>query len=104
MSHGHHRIASRPRHGDSIGLAQNGESIMASQSLQLYLDDISQRLNDYLLGDGVRIPSYTVATLPNVPPAQSPSLIYVSDETGGAVVAFSDGTNWRRVTDRAIVS
>lgn len=30
--------------------------------------------------------------------------IYVSDETGGAVPAFSDGTNWRRVTDRAIVS
>ena len=30
--------------------------------------------------------------------------IYVSDETGGAVLAFSDGTNWRRVTDRAVVS
>ena len=32
------------------------------------------------------------------------ALIYVTDETGGAVPAFSDGTNWRRVTDRAIVS
>ncbi len=31
-------------------------------------------------------------------------LIYVTDETGGAVPAFSDGTNWRRVTDRAVVS
>ena len=31
-------------------------------------------------------------------------LIYVTDEAGGAVPAFSDGTNWRRVTDRAIVS
>jgi hypothetical protein len=31
-------------------------------------------------------------------------LIYVTDETGGAMPAFSDGTNWRRVTDRAIVS
>lgn len=31
-------------------------------------------------------------------------LIYVSDESGGAVPAFSDGTDWRRVTDRAIVS
>jgi hypothetical protein len=31
-------------------------------------------------------------------------MIYVSDETGGAVMAFSDGTNWRRVTDRQIVS
>lgn len=32
------------------------------------------------------------------------SVILVSNETGGAVLAFSDGANWRRVTDRAIVS
>ena len=32
------------------------------------------------------------------------SLIFVTDEAGGAVLAFSDGTNWRRVTDRAVVS
>ena len=32
------------------------------------------------------------------------SLIYVYDEAGGAVLAFSDGTNWRRVTDRNMVS
>lgn len=46
--------------------------------------------------------SYTVATVPSA--ATSGRLIFVSDETGGAVPAFSDGTNWRRVTDRAIVS
>ena len=32
------------------------------------------------------------------------AMVYVSNETGGSVVAFSDGTDWRRVTDRAIVS
>lgn len=32
------------------------------------------------------------------------SIIFVNDETGGSVLAFSDGTNWRRVTDRAVVS
>jgi hypothetical protein len=31
-------------------------------------------------------------------------LIYVSDEAGGAVPAFSDGVSWRRITDRAVVS
>jgi len=31
-------------------------------------------------------------------------VIYVSNETGGATLAFSDGTNWRRVQDRAVVS
>lgn len=39
--------------------------------------------------------SYTVATLPA---ATTPGLmIYVSDEPGGAALAFSDGTDWRRV-------
>ncbi len=46
--------------------------------------------------------TYTVATLPSA--AGAGAMIFVSDEAGGAVVAFSDGTNWRRVTDRAIVS
>lgn len=32
------------------------------------------------------------------------ALIFVSDATGGAVPAFSDGTNWRRCDDRSIVS
>lgn len=54
------------------------------------------------------IRGYTVASAPS--PAEwsdgteYTSLIYVSDETGGATLAFSDGTNWRRVQDRAIIS
>jgi hypothetical protein len=47
--------------------------------------------------------NFTVATLPS-PTNIEGTIIYVSDETGGAVLAFSDGTNWRRVTDRVIVS
>jgi hypothetical protein len=47
--------------------------------------------------------SYTVATLPSVS-TYAGSMIYVSNETGGATIAFSDGTNWRRVQDRNIVS
>lgn len=50
---------------------------------------------------GATLPSHTVATLP---PATSTEMIFVSNESGGAVAAFSDGTNWRRVTDRAVVS
>lgn len=47
--------------------------------------------------------SYTVVGLPAA--ATYPrGVIYVSNESGGAVLAFSDGTNWRRVTDRAVVS
>jgi hypothetical protein len=48
------------------------------------------------------LPSYTVSTLPNATiPAQ---FIYVSNATGGAITAFSDGTNWRRTSDRSVIN
>jgi hypothetical protein len=50
-----------------------------------------------------KLRSYTVGTLPSVS-AGAGALIHVTNETGGAVTAFCDGTNWRRVTDRAIVA
>lgn len=45
--------------------------------------------------------SYTVGTLPSV---ITTGIIHVSDDGGGSTLAFSDGTNWRRVSDRAILS
>jgi len=53
-------------------------------------------------GNVLSVARYAVAGLPSA--ARSGQIIYVTNETGGAVLAFSDGTNWRRVTDRAIVS
>jgi hypothetical protein len=48
------------------------------------------------------IPSFTVSTLPSATiPAQ---MIYVSNATGGAITAFSDGTNWRRTSDRSVIN
>jgi hypothetical protein len=47
---------------------------------------------------------HTVATLPSNMDNPIGKMIYVSDESGGATLAFNDGTNWRRITDRAIVS
>jgi len=52
----------------------------------------------------VKTASYTVATVPSAAAAGSGGVVHVSNEAGGAVLAFSDGTNWRRVTDRAIIS
>lgn len=51
-----------------------------------------------------RLKSFTVAGVPSAADLGAGTLIYVTDETGGAVPAFSDGTNWRRTTDRAVVS
>lgn len=58
----------------------------------------------FRLGVPLALPSYTVAALPSAATATGGGMIYVSNEAGGAVPAFSDGTNWRRVTDRTIVS
>ena len=48
--------------------------------------------------------SYTVATLPSASAAGAGAMVYVTDERSGAVPAFSDGSNWRRVTDRDVAS
>ena len=49
------------------------------------------------------IASYTVSS---VPPASENegALVFITNEAGGKTVAFSDGVNWRRVQDRAIIS
>jgi len=58
--------------------------------------------NTMLLEGPVITKNYTVTTLPSV--SLAGGMIFVSDEVGGSILAFSDGTNWRRTTDRAIVS
>lgn len=51
----------------------------------------------------LRLMSYTVTTLPAAE-LWADSIVIISNEAGGKVPAFSDGTNWRRVTDRAVAS
>jgi len=51
-----------------------------------------------------QLPNYVVLDVPDPTTSALGSLIYVTDESGGQVPAFTDGTNWRRVTDRAIIS
>jgi len=50
-----------------------------------------------------RLVSKTVSQL-NTFVASAGSMVYCTDETGGAIPAFYDGSNWRRVSDRSIVS
>lgn len=50
-----------------------------------------------------QLPSYPVASLPTAVDATG-SMVFVSDAATGSITAFSDGTNWRRVDTRAIVS
>lgn len=54
-------------------------------------------------GGPVRPGSFTVATLPAAA-THAGALVDVVDEAGGRTLAMSDGTHWRRVHDRAVVS
>ncbi len=81
-----------------------------TDKLGLMARDAFTRVNDLIRRTGGErgeafgpLPSYTVATLPSAS-NNARCWIWVSNETGGATAAISDGTNWRRMTDRAIVS
>lgn len=63
-----------------------------------YDRDSERRIDDKLT-----MPEVLAAALPD-PARFERRWIFVRDESGGAVPAFSDGTNWRRATDRAVVS
>lgn len=94
------QIVSQTDHGVRI-VDEDG---IAAFNMQTFMDDLVIQLNLRLLGNQIVMESYTKTTLPDVPDVNSPGLIFVSDDVGGSVPAFSDGTNWRRVTDRDIIS
>ena len=48
------------------------------------------------IGDIV-VPTYTVANAPSAATAGAGTIVYVSNgAAGSAILAFSDGTNWKR--------
>ena len=49
----------------------------------------------------IQLRSYVKTSMPSASPAGQ--LIYVTNDVGGPVPAFSDGSNWRRTTDRAVI-
>lgn len=86
------------------------ESITASGDSGLIISSVSDAydlgtliITGTIYPDVFVLPSFTVSTLPSAS-NQAGQMLFVTDETGGSVPAFSDGTNWRRVTDRQIVS
>jgi len=93
-------LTAKPDHGASI-IQESGDS--ANSVLQRFFDELEQILNDEVLVTALKLQSYTVTTVPAAS-AYTAHMIYVSDETGGAVPAFSDGVDWRRCTDRAVIS
>lgn len=61
-------------------------------------------IGQFAASNSIKPASYTVGTVPSASAHGPGAMIYVSNDAGGAVPAFSDGTNWLRVTDRAVIS
>lgn len=70
-----------------------------------YITMLVQQVDELIRSQSVgpTLPGHTVATLPSAL-SGTPAIIFVNDAAGGGVVCFSDGTNWRRIDTRAIVS
>jgi hypothetical protein len=51
-----------------------------------------------------RVPSIDVSGLPDAATAGAGALVFVPDASGGAVLAFSDGADWKRADTSAIVT
>jgi len=78
---------------------------VASSRMQTFMDDIVLKMNGFLLGvAGVRLQVYAKAALPTPVDTSGRYLIFVTDDVGGSTPAFWDGTNWRRTSDRAVIS
>lgn len=80
--------------GDLLRFERNGTNVGAITS---------DSAGHAFITGGARLPTYTVAGVPSAV-GRDRQLVYISNEVGGATVAFSDGTNWRRVQDRAIIA
>lgn len=99
-----------------IGTSLDGYNFLTTgrQNMQLGTadpngSDVTAMRNLYANGhfrtnQWARVGTFTIATLPSAATAGAGATIYISDESGGAVLGFSDGSAWRRVTDRAVVS
>jgi len=57
---------------------------------------------------GMELPSFTVANLTASSPVEvtrrTGNMVFCTDETGGAIPCFWDGSDWRRMSDRAVIS
>lgn len=95
-----------------------GYNEVGAGELSIYTADTSHPVSFYIGGSSasltvgatlvtsvvpLQLPSYGVSGVPDAA-VMVGSMIYVTDDVGGSIPAFSDGVNWLRVTDRAVIS
>ena len=97
-------MADAPSTADPVAMMQWVQQVVDAVQKSLDLIDRS----GLFAADAIPLHSVYVAELTGTnmkfKPSPAGRMVYCVNETGGAVPAFSDGTVWRRVTDRAVVS
>lgn len=88
----------------SVSMKLRNDALSTTPTYKLAIYDNADVERFAIHNNGVAVfEEFTIATLPAASTYQA-GWIMVTDETGGYIPCFSDGTNWRRVTDRAIAS
>ena len=83
----------------------NTNSTLSLDDFVIYVPANGDTAQKMLIRDLVRSVEFTIATLPTPSTAYKRDVVYVSDGAGAgnAVLAFCDGTNWRRSDTLAIL-
>lgn len=99
-------LPSPPR--DARGIFGWATSLL--RALYSVFQEHGQRINSNLPLDGdsameapLALQQLAIADLPSASDWEG-ALVYVTDDTGGATPAYSDGTDWRRLRDDAVVT
>jgi hypothetical protein len=88
--------------GEVVQLANNIENlgeVLEVVATQLNLGGVV--LSGVIVPSKFVLPAFRINTLPGVTPAGQ--MVFVTDASGGAVPAYSDGTNWRSVVNGQII-
>lgn len=89
----------------SIPLNTSGSAIVANDGIIREFEYVMDIEDDRIVCNApLALDTFSVANLPTGAPYTAGTMAYCTDETGGPVPVFYDGTNWRRVTDRSIAS
>ena len=78
-------------------------SISSGDNSTIQINDSVQISDNLTMGGLFTLANRTVGQLSILTPAAG-TMAYCTDETGGSQPVFYDGTNWRRMTDRIVIS
>jgi hypothetical protein len=84
---------------DAVGVTNDLAGVSEAASITINLGALN--ITGILTPSTLIAPSYNAGSLPGASPAAQ--IAFVPNDTGGAIMVFSDGTNWRRFTDRTII-